>query len=54
MCFLALSCSAQFNKHIEDIQGKHTFSLVMVVEEGERLTKKVTINSVQYHCEHLL
>lgn len=47
MCFLALSCSTQFNKHIEDIQEKHTFSLVMVFEEGERLTQKVTINSVR-------
>lgn len=54
MCFLALSCSTQFNKHIEDIQEKHTFSLVVMVEEGEWLTKKVTINSVQYHGEHLL
>lgn len=33
MCFLALSCSTQFNKHTEDIQEEHTFSLVMVVEE---------------------
>ena len=33
MCFLALNCSAQFNEHIEDLQGEHTFSLVMVAEE---------------------
>lgn len=33
MCFLALSCSTQSNKHIEGIQEKHTFSLAMVVEE---------------------
>ena len=33
MCFQALNCSAQFNEHIEDLQGEHTFSLVMVAEE---------------------
>ena len=33
MCFLALNCSAQFNEHIEDLQGEHTFCLVMVAEE---------------------
>lgn len=33
MCFLALNRSAQFNEHIEDLQGEHTFCLVMVAEE---------------------
>lgn len=33
MGFLALSCSTQFNKHIEALQEKHTFSLAMVLEE---------------------
>lgn len=41
MCFLALSYSTQFNKHIEDIREKHTFSLVMVFEEvGGDLQRK--------------